>query len=247
MSIFTNLCTTRCKFDKKRKIILRENIPIKGLTKILPKLFFKGYIKHPQPHIHRNPRKYGIMYDYQINSILQNIHKTSLYNDLPIEHFVKNKQTIFDRLQKTPQTKLTSPIITYMLKHNLIPIYSQYPVSHFTYNIGTCIDLICMSIETDKLIVFENKTGYNVNYNKPVGHMQDPFKFLPNSQLNQHLIYLAICVYMLKNSGLVVDPAKSAVLRLNEYNMTLDEYKLPGFLYIDQIMYDTLKIVSFSL
>lgn len=247
MNLFTNLCTNQCVFDTKLKIIKRQNIPIRGLTKILPKLFFKGYKKQAQPNRGKNPRKYGIMYDYHINSILQNIHKTSLYNKLPIEHFTNNKDIIYKSLLRFPKTRFTCPIVDYMIKHSLIPIYAQYPVAHFSYNFGTCIDLICLSVETNKLVVIENKTGYIVNYNKSIGTMQEPFTFLPNSQVNQHLVYLAICTYMLKNSGLLVDPTKSAVLRLNESNMSLDEYKLSPRLYDDQVMYDALKVVSFSL
>jgi hypothetical protein len=101
-----------------------------------------------------------------------------------------------------------------------------------------------MSIDNNTLVVIENKTGYNASYNKSIGYMQAPFQSIPNSQVNQHLVYLAICAYMLKNCGFLVDSSKSAVLRLNESNMTLDEYKLIPNLYNDQIMYDALKILT---
>jgi hypothetical protein len=245
-SLFTNLCTTQCIFDSKRKIIVRtpKQTPIKGLTKTLPKIFFKGYKRQTQPNRGKNPRRYGIMYDYKINSILEHVHKTNEYNKLPIDYFVKNKDDIFNSLLTFPKTKYTLPTVNYMIKNRIIPVYAQYPIAHFTYNIGTCIDLICMSIDTNKLVIIENKTGYCVNYNKSIGNMQEPFTFLPNSQVNQHLVYLSFCVYMLKNCGLLVDPIKSAVLRLNENTMTLDEYRMIPSLYNDQVMYDALKTVA---
>jgi hypothetical protein len=247
-SLFTSLCTNQCVFDIRRKIIVRKpkHIPIKGLTKTLPKLFFKGYKRQVQKYRGKNACKYGIMYDHKINSVLEDIHKTTTYNLLSIEHFVSNKINIFNNLVAYRTTKFTSPIVNYMIKHNLIPIYAQYPIAHFTYNIGTCIDLICMDKDTNKLVVIENKTGYVINYTKSLAMMQEPFTFLPNSKANQHLVYLAFCVYMLKNCGFLVDQSKSVVLRLNETNMTLDEYKMIPLLYNDSVMYDALRKVSNS-
>lgn len=160
-------------------------IRAKGITPIIRNILCPGYIYVP------DKRKKSTLEKDFITSKFGGMVRGSIIHhqlELIIERIMTGANGLENFYFKTHE--YTKKVIRAFKTWKLTPIMSEAPVSLYSINIATAIDIICCDSD-GKLVLIELKTGMESNFSVGNGKMKGPWQAL-NSPKNQALCQMAI-------------------------------------------------------
>ena len=122
----------------------------------------------------------------------------------------------------------TRNAIAWLLKYELEPLFSEFPVADERQRMGTGVDMVCADQE-DNLVLVEWKNGLNNYIDRGSDAMQGPFdRRVDNSPLNQAFLQLCFTkMFFLASTG--IEAKRCFVVNMNEKGVT--HYELPDFFW----------------
>ncbi len=192
---------------------------VKGLTKVLARTFYSDY-------------EY-IANKYQPKGASGLLHPGDGLRRGRIVHdqlqSYGNKSSTNRFLRENPKLhEYTHMAIAWMIKHDLEPVFAEFPVADATVSLGTGIDMLCVDRDFN-IFMIEWKNGMNEYLHRASGQMTGPFaEPFSNSPFNQALLQLCFTRLFFENStGMTVH--KAYVVNVHEKGVT--HYELPEELW----------------
>ena len=195
-------CTPRCSgaWDERNCVIRMEPTGdfARGLVKTLDMLFsptlsaacaIRGTRQRKQS---KNGRMNGIVVDELVESwvrtgCLSDTHRSNAY---------------------------LMAVIQYLADNSLTPIATQFPVCCARLRVGTCVDIVCRT-HTNAVVLIELKCGFDDYYDVAnQGNMSHPFRDLPATYRNRHLVQLLLTTYLYTHCVQTENLESSVLLRV---------------------------------
>lgn len=188
---------------------------VKGLTKVLAKTFYSDY------------EYIANQYQPTNSSGLSNPHEGLRRGRIVHEQLQDYGNKTSTRKFQKMNPKLheySRNAIAWLLKYDLEPLFSEFPVADQTLSMGTAVDMVC-SDQEDNLVLIEWKNGMNNYIHRGSDKMQGPFEQpVVNSPLNQAFLQLCFTkLFFLASTG--IEAKHCFVVNMNEEGVT--HYELP--------------------
>lgn len=145
----------------------------------------------------------------------------------------KMKRDKLDELKKAIKKlklfKYTKRFLTWMMNHNLHPVYSQLPVVCADGNMATAIDIVAVHTITNEIWLIELKTNYNGTYHLHTNNrMLPPFESLSDSPCNQHIVQALIGISLFKATyPTLAKTRKIRTMVLRAHTKAVDPIEIP--------------------
>ncbi len=230
-------------FDTRRKQLRKGGIVLKGITKVLNKVFYPKYsyetategpsqiVPDPSaqsivPHHTRRGRarkfasKAGLALGRKIDREITLTVNWFRQHSLPAAFFIDKKfRTRY--VGATQEIRLACNRLAFhtrqfwclAVKLNFTPVRTQVPVGNTSLGLGTCVDVLALD-SSGKTLILEIKHGFSSYLWRSTRHrMNAPFNLQTDCCANQFQLQLLLTTLLYKNEFPAVSVAGSWVIR----------------------------------